>query len=339
MRRFYRYFCLGSSYSPFSDKRARADLRRNSFLPSARICNSDFVVVRNSSIALKLSLCIPCSTFVAWTNEPRYDSVCSPRLRGRLGQRILVFNCYTKNVFMHNEHFLGTYHFMYWSNLGIESKPLSISDIVPSRDQFYAKKTAIAVYERKLANQCKWVINGIDCDLRNYRQELALHGYSVSACDIAGKGWPSRVSIEESGYNSGAQCPWWTRKIQLLKQYRFSLAFENTLYPNYVTEKIWHSLCAGAVPVYWGNGSSIYEIFPRNSFVDASLFPCASDLWRYLDAMNYSEFTQRLIMCLEVFNKRVALLAGKSKSSPLDEVICKVTDALSGGSENCFSVR
>ena len=41
-------------------------------------------------------------------------------------------------------------------------------------------------------------------------------------------------------------------KIELLKQYKGSIAFENSFYPGYITEKIIHPYLAGNMTIYWG---------------------------------------------------------------------------------------
>ena len=41
-------------------------------------------------------------------------------------------------------------------------------------------------------------------------------------------------------------------KINFLKKYKGSLAFENSFYPGYVTEKIIHTYLAGNMTIYWG---------------------------------------------------------------------------------------
>lgn len=44
---------------------------------------------------------------------------------------------------------------------------------------------------------------------------------------------------------------WAESKKQLLASYKFTLAFENTQSRDYVTEKAFHALAAGSIPVYW----------------------------------------------------------------------------------------
>lgn len=44
-------------------------------------------------------------------------------------------------------------------------------------------------------------------------------------------------------------------KIAWLKDYKFHLCFENSSYPGYLTEKLFHAYAAGCVPIYWGDTS------------------------------------------------------------------------------------
>jgi len=53
-------------------------------------------------------------------------------------------------------------------------------------------------------------------------------------------------------------------KIRKLSQYRYSLCFENTFTPGYVTEKIVDSFLAGSIPIYWGGAPP--EIFNLDHF-------------------------------------------------------------------------
>jgi len=48
-------------------------------------------------------------------------------------------------------------------------------------------------------------------------------------------------------------------KIKTLNEFRYSLCFENSYTPGYVTEKIFDAFAGGTIPIYWGGLSS--EIF------------------------------------------------------------------------------
>ncbi len=60
---------------------------------------------------------------------------------------------------------------------------------------------------------------------------------------------------------------WRTAVINYQKNYKFSFAFENSLYPGYTTEKIYHPMLANSIPIYWGN-SEIGRDFNTKSFVN-----------------------------------------------------------------------
>ncbi|HUX38448.1 MAG TPA: glycosyltransferase family 10, partial [Rectinemataceae bacterium] len=55
-------------------------------------------------------------------------------------------------------------------------------------------------------------------------------------------------------------------KVAFLKGYRFSIAFENTRWPGYTTEKLLESYAAGTVPIYWGD-PVLRDWFDRGAFL------------------------------------------------------------------------
>jgi|MDTB01.2.fsa_nt_gb hypothetical protein len=60
------------------------------------------------------------------------------------------------------------------------------------------------------------------------------------------------------------------RKVKVLSHYKFYLAFENFQVPDYVSEKIYEGLFAGAVPVYRG-ARDVGRFMPSNdSYIDAN---------------------------------------------------------------------
>lgn len=75
---------------------------------------------------------------------------------------------------------------------------------------------------------------------RNNRQEVidCLSDYKSVAC----RGKP--FGNHDIGEN---------KKIDMLRQYKFTICFENTVYPGYHTEKLFHAKVAGCVPLYNGH--------------------------------------------------------------------------------------
>ena len=56
-------------------------------------------------------------------------------------------------------------------------------------------------------------------------------------------------------------------KIEFLKDYKFIIAFENVSSPGYTTEKIYHAMAAGCIPIYRGN-PLVHRDFNPKSFLN-----------------------------------------------------------------------
>jgi hypothetical protein len=59
---------------------------------------------------------------------------------------------------------------------------------------------------------------------------------------------------------------WPGEKVALQRQYKFSIAFENSTSPGYTTEKLMHALAADTIPLYWGD-PEIGRVFNTKRFV------------------------------------------------------------------------
>lgn len=55
------------------------------------------------------------------------------------------------------------------------------------------------------------------------------------------------------GDGFGPSGDWWRSKLPALKEYMFSIVFENAVYDKYYTEKITDCFATGTIPVYWGS--------------------------------------------------------------------------------------
>jgi len=78
-------------------------------------------------------------------------------------------------------------------------------------------------------------------------------------------------------------------KISVLKNYRFSYAYEN--YHNdvgYITEKIFDCFRTGTIPIYLG-ATNITDFIPEDCFINANKFANYKELHEFIDTM--SEFT------------------------------------------------
>jgi alpha(1,3/1,4) fucosyltransferase len=61
-------------------------------------------------------------------------------------------------------------------------------------------------------------------------------------------------------------------KRAFLRGYRFTIAFENSSFPGYTTEKIFEPMLEGSIPIYWGN-PKIAEEFNPKSFINVHDYP------------------------------------------------------------------
>mgnify|MGYP003347484227 CR=1 FL=1 len=68
------------------------------------------------------------------------------------------------------------------------------------------------------------------------------------------------------GEGSGPTGDWWRSKLPALKDYRFSIVFENAVYDKYYTEKITDCFATGTIPIYWGT-KKITEDFNQDGII------------------------------------------------------------------------
>ncbi|XP_070791564.1 alpha-(1,3)-fucosyltransferase 10 isoform X1 [Pituophis catenifer annectens] len=73
---------------------------------------------------------------------------------------------------------------------------------------------------------------------------------------------------------------------KILAQYKFILAFENSVCEDYITEKLWRPLKLGVVPVYYGS-PKIQDWLPSNkSAILVTDFPHPKDLAQHIKALD-----------------------------------------------------
>lgn len=179
---------------------------------------------------------------------------------------------------------------------------------------------------RKYKNTFDYIISGLNTEANKLRQDIAIIGNNMGIYDMAGKNW-GQIAIEESEVNECNAFPWWTRKIQFMSKYRFSVAMESTIYPFHVTEKICQSIFTYTLPIYCGRGSSIYETFPEDSFFDLPQYVTLYDVYLFINNIPYGEYVERMNRCIDVYNNQVSMLSNQAVSR-LEEVLDRVKTRL-----------
>ena len=84
-------------------------------------------------------------------------------------------------------------------------------------------------------------------------------------------------------------------KLAFIKDYKFTMSFENSSYPGYTTEKIIEPMFVRSIPVYWGNPNIANEFNPE-SFVNLHDFATVDDaLQRVIEIDQNEELYNRMI--------------------------------------------
>lgn len=248
------------------------------------------------------SLAYPFKQFLYYTNEPNRSHLTAKKYHAApLLPKMQIMNAFTGDVFWNNFHYLGSCHFDNGSNLDIDLHgtlgPISKRSAIIRRH-----KTVAAFLTFRLGKSSPCVVDGIDRDLEATRSTYALALNQAGLCDIYGRGWPAGVSQEDSR----ALVNWWTRKLSLLSEYRYSLCLENTAANYYCTEKIWHAIQAGTLPIYWSGNTTIFDIFPKDSFIDVTRLAGPDQLIELLKTMSEDEYVRRMNLCRATFDACIA---------------------------------
>ncbi len=64
---------------------------------------------------------------------------------------------------------------------------------------------------------------------------------------------------------------WRKSKIDFVRNYKFTIAFENSVYKGYTTEKILHPIVGKSIPIYWGN-PLVERDFNPEAFINCNGF-------------------------------------------------------------------
>ena len=70
----------------------------------------------------------------------------------------------------------------------------------------------------------------------------------------------------------------WEIKKQFLSPYKFTIAFENDIFPGYQTEKLYDAMMADSIPIYCGD-PFVSNIFNNQSFINAAEYLPEKNAW------------------------------------------------------------
>jgi alpha(1,3/1,4) fucosyltransferase len=116
---------------------------------------------------------------------------------------------------------------------------------------------------------CCFVVSNPSCEIRNnFYTSFSKHKH----IDSAGQLYNNMNGLVEN-------------KREFIKDYKFVIAFENSSYPGYVTEKIFEPLLENCIPIYWGN-PLIGKDFNTRSFINCHDFASFEDVIKHVIEIN-----------------------------------------------------
>lgn len=248
--------------------------------------------------------------YLIWTLEPRFNTCNTSIKHFYLGLlKVHVMNIYTGDVFAHPLSFHN-------QNINKNLKLLENNFKLENR-----KLVGLMSFYKGLKTE-PVLFNNIDVDLIKKRTEIAFYGYQNEMMDVFGKNWPQGMSKEDSRDGN-----WTETKKNILHPYHFNLCFENTAAPRYTTEKIWDSIENLCLPVYYGEGTDIYKLFPENSFIDYSLINNPKDLFLIIKNMSCTEYVVRMNKCINIYNS-ISALSKKEKNDLRIKTLSKIIEKM-----------
>lgn len=119
---------------------------------------------------------------------------------------------------------------------------------------------------------CCFIVSNPECEIRNnFYLELS----KLKHVDSAGKLYN----------NTGVEL---VDKINFIKSYKFVIAFENSSYPGYVTEKIYEPFISNCIPIYWGSDLVIRDFNPKR-FINCHDFENFAEVIEYIEYLDKND--------------------------------------------------
>lgn len=156
----------------------------------------------------------------------------------------------------------------------------SIWDIVRARNDLDSK-----------SGFCGFVSGNGVCPERNMAFH-ALNGYKQ--VDAAGPLF-NNVPIIPRGVEAARN------KNEFLQKYKFNLCFENSTYPGYCTEKLFHAFYMKTIPIYWGSPTAAMDFNPK-AFVNYHDFGDFQEMLNYVVWLDRNDDAYRDMYMQPIFN-------------------------------------
>jgi len=184
---------------------------------------------------------------------------------GNYGQKHLKYNCL--KIFYSSENVRPDYRFCDFS-LSFDYSVLPKNCRLPlfilhGNLEDLTRKVDLGLLKKGKTEFCNFVYSNEKGTERNEFFRLLNEYKKIDSPGKVFNNMPTGVVGERYDYIT---------KKKFLSKYKFTIAFENESYPGYTTEKIFHPMQVGSIPVYFGN-PRIGEDFNTKSFINVHDFP------------------------------------------------------------------
>lgn len=92
-------------------------------------------------------------------------------------------------------------------------------------------------------------------------------------------------------------------KFRFLKDHKFNLCFENSSYPGYTTEKLFHALYNRVVPIYWGDPLAWID-FHKDAFISRHDFASLNAMIAKVAELDNNEMAMKNMLIAPILTDR-----------------------------------
>ena len=126
--------------------------------------------------------------------------------------------------------------------------------------------------------------------------------------------------------------------IEIMRHYKFVIAFENAIANDYVTEKFYNPLYAGAIPIYLG-APNVREFAPsRNCYIDVTDYPSIASLYNAIKqiGMDESKWNSYRLLCAYEQNPEFRRKLQSFDHNPIFRLCQKIKRVICGGMRESY---
>jgi len=140
-------------------------------------------------------------------------------------------------------------------------------------------------------------------DLYHIRLKAILSFLNVEGFKLFGTGWEKPNGLKRQTWQAiqTIKPRPVDNKLQTLSNFKFTLCFENCVFPGYVTEKIFDAFLSGCIPIYLG-APDITDFVPSDTFIDVRHFQDLSELHHFLSQISEAEAVRYLEAARDFLN-------------------------------------